>query len=269
MGTTGEGDNLGLLREAIARNATMVLSLPTAGRLRHHKTRFLADAGDGFWVASVADDPELIGQLISSQQPAGVSFRSGETKVIFATSIQYFERDFQSTQAVDEPAASAVPALLLRFPSELRAVQRRKNFRVGILPGSSDLQVKLWTMPEHAALRDKPAANREILCEPRDISIGGIGVTMRSAGGKPPPLLAGDRVRVQLTLRETVAVVEGRVRYLPRAVKDGVFRAGLQFRTLEDGKDDRLAASQLNRIVNELQRDLIRRKKLGLPTAAA
>lgn len=269
MGTTGTGDHLGLLREAIARNATMVLSLPTAGPLRHHKTHFLADAGDGFWVASVADDLQLIQQMIASQAPTGVSFRSGETKVIFATSIQYFEPDFQSTQAVDERAAAAVPALLLRFPSEIRAVQRRKSFRVGIIPGSSDLRVKLWTMPEHAALRDKPAANREMLCEPRDISNGGIGVTIRPPGDKPPSVSAGDRVRVQISLRETTALLEGRVRYVPRQLKDGSFRAGVQFRSLDDTKDDRLASSQLNKIVNELQRDQIRRRKLGLPTAVA
>ena len=95
MGTAATVDQLGLLREAIARNATMVLSLPAAGRLRHHKTRFLADAGDGFWVAAVSDEPGLLEELIGSQQPAGVSFRSGEFKVIFATPIQHFQPDFE------------------------------------------------------------------------------------------------------------------------------------------------------------------------------
>ena len=270
MGTTGAVDNLSLVREAIARNATMVLSLPTAGRLRHHKTRFLADAGDGFWVASVPDEPGLIEGLIATQQPAGVAFRSGETKVIFATPIQHFQPDFAPAVAVDlDGDGTVVPALLLRFPTEVRAVQRRKSFRVPIMQGSSDLQVKLWTMPEQASLRDKPAASREILCEPRDISVGGIGVTIRAMGGAAPALATGDRIRVQLTLRGTVALLEGRLRYPPRAARDTSFRAGVQFRALDDSREDRTSASQLNKIVNELQRDLIRRKKLGLPTPTA
>lgn len=269
MGTTGAGDNLGLVREAIARNATMVLSLPAAGRLRHHKSRFLADAGDGFWVASVSDEPGLIEELIASQQCAGVSFRSGETKVIFATQIQHFQPEFELTHAVDDAGGDAIPALLLRFPDEVRAVQRRKSFRVAIVPGSSDLQVKLWTMSEQASLRDRPASGREITCEPRDISLGGLGVTIRAAGGKAPNLATGDRIRIQLALRGTTAVLEGRLRYPPRAVKDETFRAGVQFRALDDSREDRLAATQLGKIVNELQRDLIRRKKLGLPTPTA
>jgi len=268
MGTAATGDHLGLLREAIARNAPMVLSLPTAGQLRHHKTRFLADAGDGFWVAAVSDEPGLLEGLIGSQQPAGVSFRSGEFKVIFATPIQHIQPDFEISGAVNGDEA-AVAALLLRFPTEVRAVQRRKSFRVGIVPGSTDLKVKVWTMPEQASLRDKPAASRELLCEPRDISVGGIGLTIRTTGSKTPPLATGDRMRVQLTLRETVALLEGRLRYPPRAVKDSSFRAGVQFRTLDDSREDRLAASQLNKIVNEMQRELIRRKKLGLATPTA
>jgi c-di-GMP-binding flagellar brake protein YcgR len=207
--------------------------------------------------------------LIASQQSAGVSFRSGESKVIFATQIQHFQPEFEMAHAVDDAGGGPVAALLLKFPTEVRAVQRRKSFRVAIVPGSSDLQVKLWTMTEQATLRDKPAASREISCDPRDISIGGLGVTIRGANGKPPNLATGDRIRIQLTLRAATVVLEGRLRYPPRAGKDASFRAGVQFRTLDDSREDRLAATQLNKIVNELQRDLIRRKKLGLPVPTA
>lgn len=263
MGTTATGDNLGLLREAIARNAPMVLSLPGAGGLRHHKSRFLADAGDGFWVASVADAPGVVEQLIASQQHAGVSFRSGETKVIFAAQIQHAMEDFQAAGGADDADAGPGPALLLRFPDNVRAVQRRKNFRVPISAASCDLRVRLWTLPEHASLRDRPLAAREIPSEPRDISVSGIGLILPAAANVAR-LTAGERLRVQLTLGATVALLEGRLRYAPRPAKDGSLRVGVQFRTLGDDRDDRHAASQLNKIVNQLQRDLIRRKKLGL-----
>ena len=79
----------------------------------------------------------------------------------------------------------AVAAMLLKFPAEMRAIQRRKSFRVPVA-GVVDLEVKMWTMPEAAHLRDKPALGREIACEPRDISVGGIGLTIRATNGRPP-----------------------------------------------------------------------------------
>jgi hypothetical protein len=43
MGTSA---NLQTLKQAIARNAAAVISLPSGGMLRYHKTRFLArDSG--------------------------------------------------------------------------------------------------------------------------------------------------------------------------------------------------------------------------------
>jgi c-di-GMP-binding flagellar brake protein YcgR len=255
------GDNLDLLREAIARNAGMVLSLPSGGILRHHKSRFLADAGDGFWVKSVAAEGPLVEQLIANQQPAGVSFRSGDHKVIFATEIQHFKADYELSGPVDDPDGTRVEALLLRFPGEVRSVQRRKSFRVPV--AGTDLQVKVWTMPEQANLRDKPATSREIACEARDLSVGGIGLNIR-ATVRPPNVATGDRIRVQLTLHDTTALLEGRLRYPPRVTPDSSFRAGVQFKALGDSRDDRAASAQLNKIVNDVQREQIRRKKLGL-----
>src|SRR5437868_12528127 len=174
-------DNLGELRNAIARNAVMVLSLPTEGALRHHKTRFLADAGDGFWVRSATADPALIKQLIVSRRPAGVAFRNGEYKIIFTAEIQHWIPNYGVGAARDDGDAGpgGVAAMLLKFPAEMRAIQRRKSFRVPVA-GVVDLEIKMWTMPEAAHLRDTPALGREIACEPRDISVGGIGLTIRA-----------------------------------------------------------------------------------------
>jgi hypothetical protein len=268
MGTAATGDNVGMLREAIARGAALVVSLPRPdGSLRHHKSRFLADAGDGVWVAAVADEPGALEGLIARGEPVGVTFRSGEHRCTFVTAALHVERDFRHAGTADGER-SAGAALLLAFPADVRAVQRRKNFRVPVT-AASELQVKLWSMPEHASLRDRPVAGREILCEPRDVSVGGIGVVLRPGAGKLQSVATGDRVRIQMTLRETVVVLEGRLRYPQRGSADGPVRAGVQFRTLDEGRDDRLAASQLNKIVNELQREQIRRRKLGLATPLA
>jgi hypothetical protein len=268
MGTSGTGDNVGMLREAIARGAALVLSLPRPdGTLRHHKSRFVADAGDGVWVSAVADEPGGVEELIARAESVGVTFRSGEHRCTFVTSALHLERGFRQT-GDEAHGASPGAALLLAFPHAVRAVQRRKHFRVPAA-GIPDLQVKLWTMPEHASLRDRPAAGREILCEPRDVSVGGVGVALRPGASKLQSIASGDRVRVQITLRGTVVLLEGRLRYPPRATSEGPVRAGVQFRTLDDSRDDRQAASQLNKIVNELQREQIRRKKLGLAVPLA
>ena len=60
----------------------------------------------------------------------------------------------------DSGSGECVEALLLRFPDQIRAVQRRKSFRVPVA-GFTDLQVKVWSMTEQANLRDKPPASRE------------------------------------------------------------------------------------------------------------
>jgi len=44
-----ESDNQ-ILGEAIERNSPLVLSLPSAGMLHHHRSRFLGPAEEGFWI---------------------------------------------------------------------------------------------------------------------------------------------------------------------------------------------------------------------------
>jgi len=261
--------NLELLRAAISRKAGIVLSLPAHeadgkdGKvLKHYKSRFLADGGDGLWVAAVPAEAALVRELVERRGPAGVSFRSGHTKVVFAAPVLHVQSDYPAADG-----AGTIDALLLRFPDahEVRAVQRRKTYRVPV-PANSDLTVRLWRMSEQAHLRDKPPAKSELRCDLFDISVAGLGVVVHGHGGKPPAVAAGDRVRVQLTMREATVLLEGRLRYPPKGSKDGrgPARAGIQFKTLTDGKDDRNAMIQLDRMVSELQRESIRRRKLGV-----
>ena len=263
------GNNLELLREAIARRAGVVLSLPdrplkegAGSLLRHYKSRFLADAGDGLWVASVPAETQWVQELAARQEPAGVSFRSDHLKVMFTAPVLHLQPDY----GVAGPGGP-VEALLLRFPSarEVRSVHRRKTYRVPV-PAGSDLAAKLWVITEQAQLRDKPPARSELACELFDLSVAGMGAIVRGAGGKPPAVSAGDRVRVLLALRETDVLLEGRLCYPPRPTTHGpgVVRIGVQSRKHGDGRDDRAAAAQLDRIVSQLQRDSIRRKKLGV-----
>ena len=256
MGTT-TADNLAELREAIARGAGIVLSLPTPAGLRHFKSRFLADAGDGFWVKSVPADPALLQQLITDARPAGVAFRHAEAKIVLAAEIQHLKPDYELA------GDGLVEALLLRIPSAIKTIHRRGSFRVPV-PPNSELVVRVWVMSETATLRDKPAASRELKCEPRDLSAAGIGLTVIGRDGKPAAVTAGDRVRVELSLGDVTAVLEGRVRHPEKPAKAALVRIGVQFKALGESKDDRHAITQLGRIVSGLERENIRRRKLGI-----
>src|SRR4051794_2914378 len=98
------------LRDAIARNAGAVLSLPSAGMLRHHKTRFLAPEETGFWIEAPAGEKGLIDQLTATEHPVGMSLKSGSVKVVFTTMIRSFQEGMQIN------TDTAVDALLLAWP---------------------------------------------------------------------------------------------------------------------------------------------------------
>ncbi len=76
--------------------------------------------------------------------------------------------------------------------------------------------------------------------------------------------MAPATVRVELTKGGATAVLEARVCYPPRALDDGsgAARAGVRFRRVTETREGRAAVNQLDRIVNELQREMVRRKRM-------
>jgi hypothetical protein len=249
--------NYDMLLDAIARNAGIVLSLPSAGMLRHHKSRFLAETPGGFYVESVAGEATLVDSLILSQQPAGISFKSGNLKVVCAAPIQRRASNYRMN------ATTEVEALLLSFPSEVKAIQRRSNYRVRIPLGSA-LAARVWRIPEHVYLGDRPMSAQEVCCQLRDLSIGGVGLCFKGKDGQPAKVSAADRLRIELTTPAGKILVEGRMRHPIEPMKENQFRAGVQFKALENDLDGRQILAQLTRIVGELQREEVRRLRLGL-----
>ena len=55
-----------MLTLAVERNSATVLSLPSAGMFRHHKTRFLSEVSEGVWIESVPSEQALIDELIAN-----------------------------------------------------------------------------------------------------------------------------------------------------------------------------------------------------------
>lgn len=247
--------NHDVLREAIVRNAGVVLSLPSAGLLRHHKSRFLADEGDAFWVESVPAEGPLLAELIRTQKPVGISFKSGVRKIVLTSPLGRLDPAFRVN------AETVVEAVQLPYPEQVQSIQRRSSYRVKAYP-DADLGISVWRIAERVYLGDRPMAAQAVAAAIRDLSIGGVGVSLTGKGGEPPKISAEDRLRIELTFRDVTILLEGHLRFVAPPAGDASVRAGIQFKALESNLDGRRKLAQLTRIVGELQREEIRRAKL-------
>ena len=226
------------LHEAIARNMGAVVSLPSAGMLRHHKTRFLAEDAGAIWIQSAPEEGALVDELIAKKTPVGMSFKSQVLKVIFTAPILERKPDYRVN------AELSVEALRLAFPTEIKSVQRRNNYRVHIRE-ATEISVRVWRIAPHAVLRDRPAASAELQVALRDLSIGGMGLILLKRGPEPPRIIADERLRVVLRYQEQEEVLlEGLTRHI-KALPNGNIQAGVQFKKLESDIDGRQALARL------------------------
>jgi hypothetical protein len=76
-----------------------------------------------------------------------------------------------------------------------------------------------------------------------------------------------DRLRIELSHGANKILLEGRMRHPVQPNKENSMRAGVQFKALEDNLGGRQVQAQLTRIVGELQREEVRRFRLGLSMA--
>lgn len=255
--------NLTMLRQAILRNAAAVLSLPSAGMLRHHKTRFLGDCPnalgdgtDGLWIEAPVGDVPLLNELMDRQDPVGIAFKGGPTSVVFTAPIRRRLEAFNLNAASEQ---CTVPALLVEFPKIFKSLQRRAAYRVA-LPLDNPIALRAWRIAEHAVLRDRPMAAAEVHVRTRDLSVMGVGFTCPSKDQAPPRLTLGERMRVQLKCGDEEVLVEARVIH-QRLVGENVLAAGANFKKLEKDFEGRQVLSKLTAIVGRLQREEIQRQR--------
>src|ERR1043165_3824504 len=190
-------DSLQLLQEAIARQLAAVISLPVGDSFRHFKTRFLS-GGDGFFtVQAVAAEPALLEKVKADSAHVGVAFRDGGNKVIFTSSL---------APASPGPA----DAMAIKFPRELHVIQRRNSYRVTVAE-DSQVEVRVWKIPDHAILRARPSAASEMGAKLTDLSVGGLGLSLETTG--EPVLNVDQRLRVLLHFGEEEALLDARVRH--------------------------------------------------------
>jgi c-di-GMP-binding flagellar brake protein YcgR len=258
------------LKDAVARCGPAVLSLPTAdGPLRHHRTRFLIpEDQEGFWIEAPPGERQLIDELLLAKKPVGVSLKTGFNKVIFTTLIHQFEA------ALPVSETTTVDALLLAWPDQLQAIQRRNDYRVTVQPDDGDVHLRVWRINEHHYLRDKPPASAALAVALRDLSVGGMGLIYTpdpadGPNGAPAKLPDNQRLRIALSHgRGDELLLEGRILH-SRAVPAENYRLGVQFKNLADDIEGRQTLAALTQVVGQLQRTEIRRKRIALSKKSA
>lgn len=250
---------LDLLKQAIERNSGAVVSLPSAGMLRHQKTRFLGESPEFFWLELEPEMRGLAQELIQTQMPVGVSFRAGVTKGVFATQILEMNLQFPLNQD------QSVMAIALKHPTEVRSAQRRTDYRVRVTE-VSELSVRVWRMPPRVPIHEKPSSKCEVQAVLHDLSIGGVGVVFHGSAEEPPKIDPEDRLRIELLGPGRQAILEGAVVYPIPMPKDPSIRAGLKFSGSDGNMACRQALAVVTRMVGELQREELRRYRMGLAT---
>jgi c-di-GMP-binding flagellar brake protein YcgR len=252
-------DNQQLLTDAVARNAGIMLSIPSAGMDKHFKSRFLGETEQGVWIEVVAGSAEPLKELLSQQKPLDISFNNPTRVISFNTTAITFEEAHRIN------TDTAIPAMLIARPDQIKNVQRRGAYRVHV-PRECELRIRVWVLTEHAHLNDRPMAAQEVKVELVDISIGGVGMRMPAPaeGQKQTRLIKDQRLRVELSYKEMKMLFDGRFRPAPLAAAGTVLTAGIVFKNLESDIEGRKKLGALTGIVGELQREEVRRNRLGL-----
>lgn len=250
-----------LLTDAIARNSGLVLSLPSVGDLRHYKSRFLGAEDQVFLVQSVPGELPLIQSLIAAGKPCGIAFKDGPRRAICAARAMEIRPDYRIN------AETTAPALALAYPGEIKSLQRRTHYRVPV-GAECDVHLRVWRMPPRASLYESPTPSAELGVRLRDISIGGVGVCLTARDGSAPLVCEEDRLRILLTMENLEVVIEGRMRTPKGPQPVPAIATGIIFKETLNDIESRRAMAAITRIVGDLQRQELRRARLGMMTAA-
>jgi c-di-GMP-binding flagellar brake protein YcgR len=253
-------DDQQLLRDAIARNAGAVISLPTGNELRHHKTRLIAAEDDGFWIQLPQGARTQMGLVMERRQTVGLSVISSACKVVMSSLVLQFRAGLQLNEHI------SVDAALLAWPAQVAAIQRRASYRASVRL-DADLPVTVWCIADDARLTDAPEdqEQREVIL--RNLSVDGLGLICVVYPEVPPPGL-NQRLRVRIVHAGTQLLLAARVRHV-RPLPNGNVAIGAQFEKLELTVENRPTLAALTHLVSQLQRDEIRRHRFVEPISRA
>jgi len=254
-------DEKKLLKDCIARNCGAVLSIPSDETFLHGKSRFLAEHEGGVLIQAAAEQANVIESMIDNGDRGIVSFKNGVYRAVFGSRIlrQLPQWKVSDTLAVD--------ALLLEFPEEIKAIQRRTSYRARVA-ADGNISARVWRLADGAYIGEKPPHAQEIPCEVRDLSVGGIGVRLATRDGSDPRISPTERLRILLTVDGESLLLEGKMRQPKGPPVNGGLITGLTFKRLDGSIEGRQCLSFLNRVIGELQREELRQFRMGLTKPA-
>ena len=155
-----------------------------------------------------------------------------------------------------------IEALHLARPESVKAVQRRNDYRVSV-PSESGITFRFYRVSERDDLSGPPSATSAMVVDVRDFSAGGLGGTWRRRADEPPRLVADQRLRVDIDSPQGKLTLDARVRFLQMLPDPDLQRVGVQFALNPNNLQDRQRMTILNKVMGELQRMELRRKKLA------
>ena len=195
---------------------------------------------------------------MAEETVVGVAFKSGSGgNVGFTSPILQYNPHFPVNEL------TLVEAVFLPFPENFRQLQRRQAYRV-TLAKDHGIKLRIWHIPEHAILRDRPLASREIFVRLQNMSVLGLSAACRPGrDGKPASVCINERLRILISWdAQEDLLTEGRAIHLhPSPSNSDEIVLGLQFKKLEKHIEGRQAMSKLTELVGSLQRDEVKRRR--------
>jgi c-di-GMP-binding flagellar brake protein YcgR len=260
MGAQDQEQYQDQLADAAARGMPVTVGFFRDGSMVSHRSRFLRADPQGIWIEDVPSERELVAAMMASAQPAAVSFRMETLELRFTSPV------LQIDPALSLNDGNTISALLLAAPTEITALQRRCSYRVRIVDDDA-VTIKLWRIGDKAILRDKPTVSAQIKATLRDLSVGGAGILLAPLSQNSVKLITGQRLRIVLAFPEQEELLlEGRLRCESTGPVGPSIPtpAGIQFSKLDQDLASRQTATNLTRLVGELQRKELRRLRLAV-----
>ncbi len=245
-----------LLKDAIVRNTSIAISLPDGGLQHSCRSRFLSLTAEGIVIESLYGHDAVVDVLIQSGQAVKVSFRTDVRNVEFATPV------LKRLKAHPLNDTTVVEAILIPFPEVIKAVQRRSDYRVSV-PKEDTLKFSFWRVNEQDDFSKLPPESVRIVVDVRDCSSGGIGGIWNRQPNDPATLAGDQRFRVDIESPVGKQTFDARLRFLEDLADPLFKRVGLQFALQSTNLADRQKTMFLNKLMGELQRMELRRKKIA------
>jgi c-di-GMP-binding flagellar brake protein YcgR len=183
-------------------------------------------------------------------------FRSDTQRVEFSSPV------LERLRGVRLNADTEIEAIRLAWPQQIKAVQRRSDYRVSVT-ADAGIALKCWRVSEAYDFAARPAAGALLVIDVRDLSAGGFGGTWKRRRDDPLTLAADQRFRVEAETPAGPVVLPARLRFLERIGTGDTQRIGVQFDLSPSNIQDRQKATQLTKLIGELQRQELKRKKIA------